>query len=156
MVIKTARLTIRIASNDEMRILIANENDKELKKAYSEMLELCIANPELRQWYAAWFIELPKGERIGDLCFKGLSSNGTVEIGYGLLPEHWGKGYATEAVKAMVEWASKQPGVKDIEAETEENNIPSQRVLQKTGFVPLEKNGEEGPRFVWRESVLQR
>ena len=153
-VIKTSRLIIRTASNDEMRSLIASEEDKELKKAYSEMYGLCIENPELRQWYAAWFIELPKGERVGDICFKGLASTGTVEIGYGLLQEYWGKGYATEAVKAMIEWAFRQPGVKAIEAETEANNIASQRVLQKAGFVPLGKSGDEGPRFIWRESCI--
>lgn len=149
--IKTKRLTIRIASDDEMRDLIKNETDEEMKEAYGEMLESCIANPDLREWYAAWLVFLPDGERVGDLCFKGLSSDGVVEIGYGFIPEHWGKGYATEAVGAMTEWALKQPGVKFVEAETDENNIASQKVLKKCGFVPTGKNGEEGPRFVWRE-----
>lgn len=151
--IKTERLIIRIASDDEMRRLIAEEKEEELKKAYGEMLSFCIENPEQRQWYAAWFIEQPTGERIGDLCFKGLSEEGTVEIGYGLLPEFWGKGYATEAVTAATEWAAKQPGVKTIEAETEPGNIASQRVLAKAGFVPTGKNGEECPRFVWNGFV---
>ena len=87
---------------------------------------------------------------MGDLCFKGLSADGVTEIGYGLLEEHWGKGYATEAVKAAVDWAASQQGVKTIEAETEEWNTASKRVLEKAGFVPTGKNGEEGPRFVWQ------
>ena len=150
MMIQTERLNIRIASDDEMQRLISEEKDEELKKAYTEMFDCCAANPEQRQWYAAWFIELASGERVGDLCFKGLSPDGCVEIGYGLLPEYWGKGYATEAVKAMTEWASKQPGVKRIEAETDPENTASQRVLEKTGYVPTGDIGEEGPRFVWR------
>lgn len=152
--IQTPRLTIRMASDDEMRIMMESEKDPEMIKAYGEMLSFSAASPELRQWYAAWLIELPDGKRIGDLCFKGLDPAGMAEIGYGLLPEYWGKGYATEAVRAMVQWASEQPNVKRIEAETEENNAASQRVLQKVGFVPLNKNGEEGPRFIWQGKFL--
>lgn len=147
--VKTRRMTIRIASDGQMRELIEKETDPELKKAYGEMLALCIANPNQRQWYAAWFLELQDGERVGDLCFKGLSPDGMVEIGYGLLPEYWGNGYATEAVKAMVDWALRQPGVQRIEAETEREKRASRRVLEKSGFFPTGEKGEEGPRFVW-------
>lgn len=148
--IRTERLTIRMASDDEMRALVASEREPELKKAYGEMLTLCLENPEQRCWFATWFLELPTGKRIGDLCFKGLNEDGMVEIGYGLLPEFFGKGYATEAVKAMTEWASQQPGVTRIEAETEADNTASQHVLEKAGFAPTGTDGEEGPRFVRR------
>ncbi|MBO7726098.1 MAG: GNAT family N-acetyltransferase [Thermoguttaceae bacterium] len=148
--IKTERLTIRIASDDEMRGLISEETDPELKKAYGEMLGLSRANPDSRQWFAAWLIRLPDGTRVGDLCFKGLSPDGGVEIGYGILPEYQGKGYATETVSAAARWASNQPGVQFIEAETDPENGASQAVLKKAGFVPTGKIGGEGPRFRWR------
>lgn len=145
--IKTERLTIRITSDDEMAALIAEQTEDALKIAYGEMLAQSKANPQQRQWYAMWFIELPSGERIGELCFKGLSCEGTTEIGYGLLPKFWGKGYASEAVKAITEWASRQQGVKQIEAETDAENIASQKVIIKAGFMPTGEVGEEGPRF---------
>ncbi len=145
--IYTERLIIRPASDGEMRALISEQTDEELIEAYGEMLAACEAYPDKRLWYAAWFIELTTGERAGDLCFKGLSPDGAVEIGYGLLPEHWGKGYATEAVRAVTEWALAQPGVKTVEAETEPGNAASQRVLAKAGFLPTGAMGEEGPRF---------
>ena len=150
----TERLNIRIASDDEMRALIAEQTDEGLKAAYGEMLEGCITHPEQRQWYAVWLIGRKNGGRIGELCFKGLSPDGTAEIGYGLLPEFRGKGYATEAVKAVVEWALGQPGVTAIEAETDAENTASQRVLAKAGFVPTGTRGEEGPRFVRIGSAL--
>ena len=56
----------------------------------------------------------------------------------------------TEAVKTLAEWASKQPNVKQIEAEAEEINIASIRVLEKSNFVPNGIMGQEGPRFVWK------
>lgn len=146
----TERLSIRIASDEEMREMIAQEPEEEMKIAYGEMLAGCLARPEQRQWYAVWKIFLQSGELIGDLCFKGLSEDGAAEIGYGLLPEFWGKGYATEAVTAMVNWALAQPGVKCIEAETEPENYASQNVLTKVGFRPTGKNGAEGPRFALR------
>lgn len=147
---ETKRLKLRIASDDEMRAIIEAETDEGLKAAYGEMLALSLAEPEKRAWYAMWPIELRSGERVGDLCFKGLSADGVTEIGYGLLPEYWGQGYATEAVIAAVNWASEQPGVTRIEAEAEDDNAASLRVLEKAGFIPMGVRGEEGPRFVWR------
>ena len=148
-VIRTERLTVRTASDGEMRKLIAEEPDEGLKAAYGEMLALSEAHPDRRQWYTAWLIELPTGERVGDLCFKGLSEDGVTEIGYGLLPEFRGRGYASEAVKAAVRWAAEQDGVRTIEAETDPENLASQSVLARVGFVPTGTNGEEGPRFVY-------
>lgn len=148
--IQTERLMIRAASDTEMRELIAKEPDEGVKAAYGEMLSLSIENPSLREWYAAWLITLTGGERVGELCFRGLPADGAVELGCGLLPDFWGKGYATEAVIAVTEWALKQPGVSRIEAEAEEDNLASLRVLEKAGFVPTGERGEEGPRFVWR------
>lgn len=146
--IQTERLKIYTVSDDEMKKLIAEETDDEMRTAYQEMLEGCISHPEQRNWYAVWFMEL-NGKRIGDLCFKGLGADGVVEIGYGTYPGFESKGYMTEAVMALVQWASRQPGVLCIEAETDRDNKASQRVLEKSGFVPSGEIGEEGPRFIW-------
>ena len=63
--------------------MIASEQDEELKKAYTEMLEGCLRHPDQWDWYAIWMIEKTDGTHIGDLCFKGLRENGIAEIGYG-------------------------------------------------------------------------
>ncbi len=130
-----------------MEALIASAPDAELKKAYGEMLDCCLHNRDRWEWYAAWFIELQDGTHIGDLCFKGLKPDGRTEIGYGILDEHQGQGYATEAVKAVAAWALQHPEVAAVEAETEPGNAASQRVLEKCGFAPNGQYGEEGPRF---------
>lgn len=147
MVIETNRLIIHTASDGEMQSIIEKQTDKELRKAYSEMLQECFAHPENRDWYATWIIEKKDGTHIGDLCFKGLDSDGSVEIGYGITEEYQGHGYATEAVGAVVSWALKQSGVCRVEAETDSENKKSQRVLEKCGFAPSGITGEEGPRF---------
>ena len=145
--IETKRLKIYPASREQMESFIAAETDADLKKAYTEMLEGCLRHPDQWQWYAMWMIDLRDGTHIGDLCFKGLGANGAAEIGYGILEEYQGQGYATEAVNAAVRWALQQPGVTRVEAETEPDNLASQRVLEKCKFMPSGTIGEEGPRF---------
>ena len=155
MILETTRLYIHPASDEEMRALIANEEDEGLKLAYGEMLAMAENNPNCREWYAAWFIENAEGERLGELCFKGLSAEGSAEIGYGILPGYQGKGYATEAVKAVTAWALSKPNVNCITAETEEDNAASKRVLLKCGFVPTGTYGEEGPLFSLKKDELK-
>ena len=55
-------------------------------------------------------------------------------IGYFLDQHHNGKGYATEAVKALVGYAFEELNLHRIEAGVMPRNMPSQRVLEKAGF----------------------
>ncbi len=137
-----------------MEYLIAIELNTDMKQAYSEMLVGCKQNPEERIWYAVWNIQknVEAGRSVGDLSFKGLNSNGMVEIGYGIKKEYEGQGYMTEAVTAMAKWASEQIGVKYVEAETDPDNKASQRVLEKSGFILKGSMGVEGPRYVWKNA----
>lgn len=148
--IQTERLTIHIASDDEMRGFIAAQELDVLREAYTEMLDGALAHPDKRAWYAMWMIELRDGTHVGELCFKGVSPDSAVEIGYGIDERCQSRGYATEAVTAAAAWAAQQVGISRIEAEAEEDNIASLRVLEKSGFVPTGERGEEGPRFVWK------
>ena len=149
--IQTERLNIHIASDDEMRDFIAAQELDVLREAYTEMLDGALAHPNERAWYAMWMIELRDGTHVGELCFKGVSPNGAVELGYGIDDRYQRRGYATEAVTAVAAWAAQQDGITRAEAEAEEDNIASLRVLEKSGFVPTGERGEEGPRFVWKK-----
>jgi len=148
--LETKRLRLYVASQVEMEQIIERQTDEELRKAYQEMLDGYLAHPERGEWYAIWMVTRHDGVQVGDLSFKGFNEDGSVEIGYGIIDEFQGQGYATEAVKAAVNWALKQAGVLRVEAETEPDNKASQRVLAKCGFVPSGIIGEEGPRYVRR------
>lgn len=152
MIIKTERLNIYPVSDEQMKSVISEQTVPELKEAFKQMLDGCLAHPDRRQWYALWNIELndESGTVVGSLSFKGLEEDGILEIGYGTNDGYEGKGYMTEAVSAVVRWAAAQNGVKLIEAETEEDNAASKRVLEKAGFVPNGETGKEGPRYVWK------
>jgi ribosomal-protein-alanine N-acetyltransferase len=148
----TERMIIYPISTEKLKEIVEQEKDEDLKKAYQEMLDGCLNYPEKFIWYTLWFMELKesKGEIVGNLSFKGIDDNGIVEIGYGISSGYENKGYMTEAVTAMAKWASLQPNVKQVEAEAEEGNIASIRVLEKSNFVSNGKIGEEGIRFVWK------
>ena len=145
--IESKRLNLFPISDEEMRHLIENEKVEELRQAYGEMLQGCINFPEKRMWHAVWFMELKdKPETIvGDFCFKGVGADGTVEIGYGLREGFCGKGYMTEALLSVSDWALKQDGVKKVIAETTEENEASKKILQRAGFLFSGQYGEEGP-----------
>ena len=57
-----------------------------------------------------------------------------VELGYVLKRSVWGRGYMTEAVAAVVEWALGQPEVHRVWAYVQVGNVGSQRVLEKVGM----------------------
>ncbi len=149
--IKTNRLNVYAASQEQMTAFIEAQSVDVLKAAYSEMLNGCLEHPNQWEWYAIWMLELKDGTHIGEICFKGVSETGIAEIGYGVAEEYQGCGYATEAVMALVEWALEQPGVSCITAEVCETNVASQRVLYKAGFTPTGESGEEGPLFACRK-----
>ena len=147
--IETARLKLYPISADELRAVIEAQTDSILQAAYREMLDGCLKHPEQFNWYTVWKMELiTTGEVVGDLCFKGLNADGMVELGYGTYSGYEGRGYMTEAVTALCRWAMKQPGVTRVEAEAEEDNHASIRVLEKSCFRRTGAMGEEGPRFI--------
>ena len=150
--IATERMKIYPISIDEMKEIVEKEKNEILKIAYNEMLEGCLKYPDNYIWYTLWFMELKNSnnEIVGTLSFKGIDDNGIVEIGYGINDGYENKGYMTEAVQAIAKWASIQPNVKQIEAEAEEINVASIRVLEKSNFVSNGIIGREGIRFVWK------
>ena len=83
-----------------------------------------------------WTIVLKsENTMVGDLCFKGVPNNfGEIEIGYGTYESFQGKGYMSEAIHSISNWAFTQSGVNAIIAETESSNISSHKVLKNNGF----------------------
>ncbi|MBJ7987770.1 MULTISPECIES: GNAT family N-acetyltransferase [Bacillus cereus group] len=72
---------------------------------------------------------------IGDMGFKGSpDEEGAINIGYSIVPDQRGKGYASEMGKALVQWGLSQPGVKKVVATCSPDNHPSIKVLQKIGL----------------------
>ena len=85
---------------------------------------------------------------VAELGFKGSpDANGFIEIGYGTMPNQRGRGYMTEAVCAMIEWARTQKKIRGILAETQDDNLGSIRVVEKNNF---RRYGRKDKMILWK------
>ena len=73
-------------------------------------------------------------ETIGWFCLKYLDDTSEIEIGYRLLKEYWGKGFATEGAKCLLNNGFEKLKLKEIVGVTLPENKASQRVLEKIGL----------------------
>ena len=106
------------------------------------------AAPDQIGWYG-WYALATQGDEcqftlIGSGGFMGSPRDGSVQIGYSVLPQFQGHGYATEIANGLVQWAIAQPDVLVITAETEWANPASVRVLEKCGFSEVKQESHSG------------
>lgn len=71
---------------------------------------------------------------IGWFCLKDLDNTATIEVGFRLLPEFWGNGYATEGAKALIKYGFEQCQLPFIAGVTKPENMRSKNALQKCGL----------------------
>lgn len=67
--------------------------------------------------------------------------NGSIELGYVIDPAHWGRGYATEALKGVIAYLLAS-GFREVVAGAFAENTPSIRVMVKAGMKRLDKEDE--------------
>ena len=120
-------------------------NDDDSRRWMIRYLE---SNPE--PGWGVWFFLLKRGphERriaVGNGGYKGAPTrDGSVEIGYSVVPAYQGRGLAAEAISALVARAFHDPRVHRVIAETMPDNIPSLRVLEKNGFLRAGAGSDPG------------
>jgi [ribosomal protein S5]-alanine N-acetyltransferase len=94
-------------------------------------------------WY--WVHSSPEGRTlVGSGGFVGPPVQGKVEIGYETRAAYRRRGFATEAVDALVQWACKDSRVRTIVARVLPDNVASRRVLDACGFTAMNKLDESG------------
>ena len=77
----------------------------------------------------------PLGHVIGDISVFDIENSRMGNVGYRLDPELWGRGYATEALQAAVEFIFTHTELDRLQATADVRNIASNRVLEKCGFL---------------------
>jgi RimJ/RimL family protein N-acetyltransferase len=99
--------------------------------------------------YGVWLIiEQATNTVVGDIGFFGPPGpDGTLEVGYSVVPDRRRRGYATEAARALIGWAVDQAGVRTIVAGCSEHNAASIRTLERVGFSPT---GRVESQLRWR------
>ncbi|MBL8005441.1 MAG: GNAT family N-acetyltransferase [Candidatus Kapabacteria bacterium] len=158
--IETKRLTIFPLSYDQQVDCLACDFSLErklgvnlIKRTISEPLKEVIEhiilpnlkeNLHLAHYISTWIIiDKIQNAIVGSFIFKGIpNENGEIEIGYGTEPTFFGKGYMTEAVGGLVLWAENNLEINALIAETEINNIASQKVLINNNFTQSNTNEE--------------
>jgi len=92
--------------------------------------------------YGVWLIQerlIQERGRAGLVGTAGLRPLGDLglEIFYSLAPGSWGRGYATEAARAVVEHALGPLGLPEVLAEVDEGNAASVAVIKRLGMTPF-------------------
>lgn len=163
--IETKRLILKPLSLDQLKMYILNDgslekelNVKHLKRSISVELQEAIeqtiipnvSNPSNNYLYTTLWTIISKKENImvGDLCFVAPPDyNGSIEIGYGTYENLQNKGFMTEAISGIIDWASHQQEIKKIVASCDKDNFASYKVLEKNHFI--KKNIEDPLLFHW-------
>lgn len=90
------------------------------------------SDPSLYGWFFYFIIHKAENKIIGNGGYKGKpDEQGVVEIGYEIMPDYRGQGYATEMVKGLLNNAFSYPEVNKVIAHTLPDYNASVRVLQK-------------------------
>jgi [ribosomal protein S5]-alanine N-acetyltransferase len=135
MELQTPRLKIVLQTREEVEQMLAALPDEHRALISPDWLAHMRAATPGDPWsFAFRVIHRETGADIGTCSFKGPPVNGVVEISYSTHPEHQHKGYATEAAKALVDFASSRREVHLIRAHTLPTGEVSKRILARCGF----------------------
>lgn len=145
--IETERLVLREVTNEDADSLLSYLSDEEVTK-HMGLPPFTSTQDALDEigWYQSifengtgmrWGITVKGEDRvIGSCGFLNLSQkHHRAEIGFELSREYWGKGIAGEALHAVAAYGFKLLGLNRIEALIEPANSPSQKLVEKTGFL---------------------
>jgi [ribosomal protein S5]-alanine N-acetyltransferase len=114
-----------------------------------EVLERWRSDPSSPRAWTGTVIDRERLEAVGQIgCLGPPDDDGTVEIRYATNHSDRDRGYATEAGAAFVSWLLERPGVEAVVAECQVTNAASVRVLEKTGFEPLDEREDEAGRLL--------
>ncbi|HEV7380852.1 MAG TPA: GNAT family N-acetyltransferase [Dyadobacter sp.] len=143
--LKTDRLLLRKFCEKDIDVVYRGLSDKEVIKYYGVQYDSLAAAQEQMGWFSLieeqetgiwWAVcDLQTLDFLGAIGFNNWSKkNRTIEIGYWLLPEYWGKGVITEAGEKVCAYAFESMSVHRIEAVVETENQSSRRVMSALHF----------------------
>lgn len=143
--VRTPRLVLRRFRADDVEQLLLFHSDTEAvryvpypprdRAAVAQVLERKAMSTGLREegdLVELAVILVEDGTLIGDVLLALRSiEHQTLEVGYIFSPAHGGKGYATEAVRALLDLAFGELGARRVVARVDERNAPSRALLER-------------------------
>ena len=119
-------------------------------------LEIAAVGPEGAAWGARAYITADGRDIVGMGGFTGAPDERRfATMGYSIFPAFQRLGYASEAARALADWALTQPGVMGVRATISPRNIASERVAAYAGLYQtdaIEDDPDEGPVIVWQRT----
>lgn len=141
--IKTKHLGLRFIRKDDIDYLKDVDQDPEVKEFYpqgtmtdteiKEYINKCISLYENKKLPCFVIFELESDEFVGKAYFGQLDT-GEIKVGYLFHKDYWNKGYATETLKVLLEWAKTHIDAEYIIAYADKNNTASFQVMEKCGM----------------------
>ncbi|MBO5082828.1 MAG: GNAT family N-acetyltransferase [Lachnospiraceae bacterium] len=168
-ILETERLILRpFRKSDATAVFECWESDPEVAKYMfwkshndinrtKEWLAFEIGQIEKNDWYRFALVLKETNELIGTALIYYEEEVECWEVGYNLGRNYWGKGYTTEAMKSIIEFAKAKLGIMELVGRYAKENPASGNVMKKLGFryekdIPYECN--EGT--VMREGIQCR
>jgi RimJ/RimL family protein N-acetyltransferase len=146
-VFETARLRARPFTENDIEAFVAYRKNPEVARYQSwsdytieQGRELVASMQQLRpgipgKWYQIALQEQESAELVGDLAIKVDSSEPReAEIGFTLAPDQQGKGYATEAVRGLLNYGFATLGLHRVIAVTDALNVRAAALLDRIGM----------------------
>ncbi|MFF3930213.1 GNAT family N-acetyltransferase [Streptomyces hirsutus] len=97
------------------------------------------------EWTAYVLVRREDDLAVGAMGFHSApDEDGRVEVGYDLVEDARGHGYATEALRTLSAWALAQDGVRTVTAVIDRDNVASQGVVTRAGFTRVGEDGAKG------------
>jgi RimJ/RimL family protein N-acetyltransferase len=107
---------------------------------------------QAREGYCLYAVEIKDTKQF--IGFVGLSpvdsrisKSSTVEIGWRVASEFWGKGYASEAAQVVMEHAGTKLGIKELVSFTTTDNFRSSQLMRRLGFTHYAEEDFDHPRI---------
>jgi RimJ/RimL family protein N-acetyltransferase len=156
-IFETERLLLRKFTLEDAPLLLALNSKPEVLKYIHEQPLVSIADaervldtiifPQYTQYQLGrWAIIIKENKEFAGWCGLKYRSelNGETDLGYRLSPEFWGKGYATEAATACLEYGFLQKNCPEITGRAHIENAASLKILQSIGLQYIKDEMEDG------------
>jgi RimJ/RimL family protein N-acetyltransferase len=148
--IVTERLRLRRSRPEDAEAISAYRSDPGVRRYQGwgrtdadvirdEIEQMAGRRPGQPGWVQLTVEELGGGRLVGDVGLSPADDEpGVIKVGYTMMPQVQGRGYATEAVRALIAYAFERLGADVVRAYASALNAPSIRVMQKVGMTLIE------------------
>jgi ribosomal-protein-alanine N-acetyltransferase len=141
--ILTKHLGMRFIRKEDSKYLEHIDKDPRVKEYFPEgtlsdqqirdFINQSILNGQKKRLPCLVIFKLNNNDFVGEAYFNQLET-GEIKVGYLFHKKFWNKGYATEVLRAMLEWAKNNINTEYIIAYADKENTASFRVMEKCGM----------------------